>query len=451
MAVRSNDFMGTVPEKKLAISMALPLILSMLVQALYNIVDSVYVGMVSEDALSAVSMAFPFQTLIIALFIGIAVGMTQVISKSLGERKEERAKRAAAQGMLLSLICSAAFAVFGIFFSRLFFTMQNAPAAITDQGSSYLFIVTLFSVGVFVESAYERMLIATGHTKCTMICQITGAVLNIVLDPIMIFGLFGFPKLGVTGAAIATVLSMHIAALMAYIFHRKMNSVIRFGPKDLKPEKRILKTILSIGSSAAIKQGAASVVLMFMNAVLLDFTSTATAVYGAFNRIYLLICTPGWAIMDVLVVLAAYNLGIRNKKRLYNLFKYSMIYVIGITAAGSLLVIFFPQMFLGMFSAGERMLAVGMVAFPILACHLPFQMASSTMSAMMQGLGEGGKALAAGVIERFALPMAFVLTLASFGDLNLVWWAFVMAEVVGIIVSAFFMRSGFKAKADCLE
>ena len=381
--MQNTSVMGTEKESRLLFTMAVPVALSMLVQALYNIVDSAFVGQISEDALSAVSVVFPFQTLFAALNVGIGVGMSQLISLSMGRGQKTAAKRAAGQGFFLSLCCTLIFMIFGLFFSGLFFRISGISGVIAEEGQKYLQIVTIFSLGIFCESVFERMLMSTGHTGCTMACQITGAVLNIVLDPILIFGFGPVPAMGVAGAAVATVFSQHIAALLAFILHKKNNRALQFGFADIRPHSKSLKAIFSVGASAAVKQGAAAVVLMFVNGVLIRFSTVSTAVYGAFNRLYVLFMTPSWAIQDVLVILAAYNLGIRSRNRIRWLFSLSICSALGITLIGCTVIFAVPVPLLKIFGAKLAMLELGKQAFPILACFLPFQAAASTISAML--------------------------------------------------------------------
>lgn len=435
-----SDRMGTEKEHTLLLRMAIPIVVSMLVQAVYNIVDSAFVGFLSEDALSAVSMVFPFQTLFVALNVGIGVGITQMISLFRGQGNPNGARKVAGQGLLLAWICAGVFFVFGLCFPGAFFSLSNVQGDVADMGKSYLMIVSVFSAGLFCESAFERMLMSTGHTRQAMLCQVTGAVINIVLDPLLIFGVGKFSGLGVTGAAIATVAAQHIAAVMAYCFHRKYNGEIIFHLSDVKPHRRTLAGICGIGASAAVKQSAASVVLMIVNAMLFDFSSTATAVYGAFNRLYVFFLTPSWAIQDVLVILAAYNLGMGNKRRYTKIFRLALTWGVAITLTGCLLIVVLPEFFLSIFGAKEAMLSLGKTAFPILACYLPFQTIASTISAMLQGLGQGKVALYAGLIERFVLPLLFVYVLAMSGSLTLVWWAFTFAELIGMLISAVMLK-----------
>lgn len=442
--------MGTEPEGKLLYKMAVPIALAMLVQALYNIIDSAFVGQISEEALSAVSLVFPFQSLFAALNVGIGVGMSQLISLNRGSGHPERARQAAGQGFLLSAVCGVCFLIYGLFFSESFFRLSGINGTVAEMGNEYLQIVTIFSMGLFCEFVLERMLMATGHTGCTMVSQILGAVLNIILDPVFIWGLGGIPAMGVKGAAIATVLAQHVSAVLAWLLHRKKNQTLHFGWNDIRPDRQMLWNIVSVGASATVKQGAGAVVLMFVNGILIHFSIVATAVYGAFNRLYVLFMTPGWAIQDVLVILIAYNLGIKNKTRIRRFFKTGLCSVLGITVLGCMLLFLLPGPLLKIFGAKEEMLSLGTAALPLLACFLPFQSVASAVSAMLQGLGEGGIALTAGVIERFLFPMLLVYLASLSGNLNLVWLSFSVAECIGMLISLAFMYVTYRKKVSVL-
>ncbi|WP_027431215.1 MATE family efflux transporter [Lachnospira multipara] len=445
---KENDTnpMGSPKESNLLLSMDLPIVISMLVQAIYNIVDSAFVGFLSEDALSAVSLVFPFQTVFTAINVGIGVGISQHISLFRGEGKNNLSKNVAGQGFLLAFLSAILTLIFGAFFSGTYFNLSHVYGDVAIMGKSYLTIVACFSVGLYLESVFERMLMSLGHTKEAMICQVTGAVVNIFLDPILIFGFGPIKGLGVVGAAIATVFAQILAATMAFIFHKKFNKELDFGLADILPKSKLIKGIFSIGASATVKQVAAAVILMIVNALLFDFNQTAPAVYGAFNRLYVFFQTPSWAIQDVLVILVAYNLGNGQKKRYTKLFKLALVWGTSITVIACLLISNFPDFFLKIFGAKEAMLELGRVAFPILASFLPFQTAASTISAMLQGLGQGNIALFAGVTERFVLPLIFVYLFARIAGLDLVWWAFTLAEVLGLLISAGLLKYVFRRK-----
>jgi putative MATE family efflux protein len=425
--------MGVMPESRLLIRIAVPTVISMLVQALYNIVDSVFVGQISEDAFTAVSMTFPVQTLMTAFTVGIGVGMSQLLSKSLGGKDYNRVGRAAAQGILLLLAACVVFIALGLLFSGTFFALQNVNSSIAAQGRQYMFIVTVFSLGLFAQFAFERMLMASGRTVFPMMSQITGAALNLILDPLLIFGLLGFPALGVRGAAIATVFSQWTAAVLALVFHVRVNREIKIRRGYFKPQGGIMKRILTVGSSAVVKQGSGAVTLVCVNNILLGFTSSATAVYGAFNRLYVLFVTPVWAITNVLIVLVAYNLGARSRGRIIKLFKLSLCYGLGVTLPGVLLIGLLPGRLLALFGAQGDMMIIGIAALPILCIFLPFQGCSTIIIATLQGLGEGTIALIAGVCERLLLPLAAAYLFAMTNVLDMVWWSFTAAEVLGLL------------------
>jgi putative MATE family efflux protein len=430
--------------------MAVPTAISMIVQALYNIVDSVFVGQISESALTAVSMTFPIQTLMISFAAGAGIGMTQLLSKNLGEKNYDGANRAAAHGVLLSLILCGIFVFFGLSFSKSFFELQNVDNRIAEQGGRYLFITTVFSLGIFVQFIFDRMLISTGNTVLPMISQISGALLNCIFDPILIFGLFGFPTLGVTGAAIATVFSQWVAAVLAFIFTIRTSREIKMKREHFRLQGLVVKQIWEIGSSALIKQGSGSILLFCVNNILLGFTSTATAVYGVFYRFYVFFITPVWALTNVLVPLTAYNLGMKKRQRIWRFFKTSILYTLFITLIGVVAILFFTEQFLSLFNATGEMKTIGMIALPILCFYIPFQGCSAIMIAVLQGLGEGKKAMVAGMCERLLFPLAVMYLLAMTGLLDVVWWSFTIAEVLGLLVCLLLMRQVYVKKVQTL-
>jgi putative MATE family efflux protein len=442
--------MGVMPENRLLLGLAIPTVISMIVQALYNIVDSVFVGQIGESAFTAVSMTFPIQNLMASFTVGIGVGMTQVLSKSLGEKNYENANRAAAHGILLMGIACVVFILFGLLFSRRFFVLQNVESGIITQGERYLFITTVFSLGFFIQFAFERMLMATGKTIYPMISQLIGAVLNIILDPILIFGLVGFPALGVAGAAIATVFSQWVSAALAIMFHLSANREIRIKKEHFRPHGSIIKQIWTIGSSAIIKQGSSSITLFCVNNILLAFTSTATAVYGAFYRLNVFFITPTWALTNVLIPLIAYNFGMKKKQRILQFFKLSIFYSLAITLTGIAVICIWAEQFLALFNASDDMRRMGTIAFPILCVFLPFQGCSTVSISAMQGLGSGKTALAAGICERLLFPLAAAYLLAMTGVLEIIWWSFAIGELAGLVVCFLLIRRVYMMKIRTL-
>jgi putative MATE family efflux protein len=442
--------MGVMSEGRLLFTMAIPMVISMLVQALYNVVDSIFVARINEDAFTAVSMAFPIQTLMGAFTVGIRVGMSQLLSKSLGEKDYKRAGSAAAHGVLLSFITCAVFIFFGLFFSETFFTLQKVSNGIAVQGRNYMFITTVFSIGLFIQFIFEGILMSTGRTFFPMISQIIGALLNTMLDPLLIFGLFGFPALGVYGAAIATIFSQWTAAALALLFHLQVNREIRFKRGYFKLQADTIKRILTVGSSAIIKQGSGAVTIVCLNSILLGFTSSATAVYGAFHRLYVLFLTPVWAFANVLIVLVAYNLGTVNKERVIKFSRLSLYYGLGLTALGTLLIGVFPGRFLALFGAKGDMMLIGVAALPILCIFLPFQGCSTIIIAVLQGLGEGKAALIAGLCERLLFPLAAAFLFAMTKVLAMVWWSFTAGEVLGLLTCVLLLWNVYKKKLRAL-
>lgn len=301
--------MGTMEISPLLISVSLPMMLSMLVQALYNIVDSMFVAQLSEDALTAVSLAFPIQTLMISVSAGLGVGMNALLSRSLGEGNQEKVNRAAINGLFLNLMCCLAFAVFGIFGSRSFFVSQTSNPQIIQYGTQYLQIISIFSMGIFLQITFERLLQSTGQTFYNMITQGTGAILNIILDPILIFGLLGFPRLGVTGAAIATIFGQFAAVFLSIFFHQKKNKEISLKLTGFRPHLPTISVICEVGVPSIVMQAIGSVMVFGMNKILLLYSSTAAAVFGIYFKLQSFIFMPVFGLSNGMIPIVAYNYG----------------------------------------------------------------------------------------------------------------------------------------------
>jgi putative MATE family efflux protein len=449
-ALDNENKMGVMPENRLLLGMAIPTVIAQLVQALYNIIDSIFVGQIGESAFTAVSITFPIQNLMVAFTVGIGVGMTQLLSKSLGEKNYETANKAAAHGVLVMTITCVIFMLSGLLFSRGFFVMQNVDDDIITQGESYFFITTVFSLGLFIQFAFDRMLIATGKTVYPMISHLIGAALNIILDPILIFGLLGFPALGVKGAAIATVFSQWASAAVTIVFHLSANREIRIKREHFRLHGSIIKQIWIIGSSAIVKQASGSITLFCFNNILLVFTSTATAVYGAFYRLFVFFITPVWALSNVLLPLIAYNFGMKNRQRILQFFKLSIFYGLAVTLTGIIAICIWPKHFLTLFNASDEMRRIGMTAFPILSVFLPFQGCSTLIISALQGLGSGKTALAAGICERLLFPLAAAYLLAMTGVLEIIWWSFAIGELAGLVVCFLLIRRVYTVKIKTL-
>lgn len=428
--------MGVMPVNKLLISMALPMMISMLVQALYNIVDSIFVSRLSEDALTAVSMAFPMQNLMISVASGIGVGMNALLSRSLGEKNFTAANKAALHGLFLETAGYALFLLIGIFGTRLFFTAQAGAGDITDMGVSYTTICLVMSFGLFMQFAFERMLQSTGRTFYTMITQTTGAVINIILDPIFIFSL----KLGVAGAALATVIGQIIAAVMAIIMNIKRNPDIELKIKGFRPEMKFIKTILSVGIPSIIMASVGSVMTFGMNKILILFSSTAVAVFGVYFKLNSFIFMPVFGLNNGMVPIVSYNYGARNKKRMTGTIKLAIMYAVALMLIGLALFRIIPDKLLGLFDASEHMLEIGVPALKTISLSFAFAGICIVLSSCFQALGHGFLSMFVSITRQLIvlLPSAYIL--AKIGGINAVWWSYNIAEIFSLLLSLIFYR-----------
>lgn len=435
--------MGVMPINKLLLSMAVPIMISMLVQALYNIVDSYFVSKISENALNAVSLAFPAQNLMIAVGTGTGVGINALLSKSLGEKKQERANATAMNGLFLAVLSGLVFLLFGLFASRFFFQVQTDVAEIVDYGASYLTICCSFSMAVFLQITFERLLQATGRTVLSMYTQLTGAVINIVLDPIMIFGLFGFPRMEVAGAALATVTGQVCSAILALFLNRKFNHDIQLKFRTFRPNGQIISTIYSVGIPSIIMSSIGSVMVFGMNKILISFTTTATAVFGVYFKLQSFIFMPVFGLNNGMVPIVAYNYGARKPARIIKTVKLAICYAICIMLVGILgFQLFAPQLmsiFQAEGSSGD-LVTIGTVALRIISLHFVFAGFCIVCSSVFQALGHGFLSLVMSLVRQLGvlLPVAFVLS--RLGGLNAVWFAFPIAEFTALLLASFFLR-----------
>lgn len=432
--------MGTMPVNKLLISMSLPMIISMLVQAMYNIVDSVFVAQISENALTAVSLAFPLQNLMIAFARGTAVGVNALLSRSLGEKNQDHVNQTAVNSVFIFLVTAVIFMIAGLTLSNLFFNVQTTNTEIVNAGTQYSMIVVGCSIGLFCQFLFERLLQATGRTLFTMVTQGLGAIINIILDPIFIFGLCGFPKMGVAGAALATITGQIIACLLALFFNLKFNHDIHFKFKRFRPNAHIVKQIYSVGIPSIIMQSIGSVMTFGMNTILITFSTTATAVFGVYFKLQSFVFMPVFGLNNGMIPIIAYNLGAKQKKRMFDTIKLAMIYATGMMIIG---VIFFetiPQTLLGFFNASEAMIKIGTPALRIIAIHFIFAGFSIVCSATFQAVGKGTYSLLTSLIRQLLvlLPCAYVLSLT--GNLDLIWLCFPIAEIFSAVTSFILMK-----------
>lgn len=439
----AENKMGTMPVNRLIINMSLPMIISMLVQALYNVVDSIFVVRVSQDALTAVSLAFPVQNLMIAVGAGTGVGINSYLSKSLGERKFKEANQAATNGIFVILVSYLAFAVFGLFFSRTYFLSQTDIPQIIDYGTDYLFYVTVYSFGLFLAITFERLLQATGITIYSMISQTVGAVANIILDPILIFGLFGFPRLEVAGAAIATVAGQILGMLVGLFFNLAKNKELSLSLKGFRPHLPTINAIYRVGLPAIIMQSIGSVMTYGMNQILLMFTSTAVSVFGAYFKLQSFIFMPVFGLNNGLIPIIAYNYGARKKERILQTIKTGAFIAIGVMFVGLVLFQVLPGPLLSMFSANEEaadMAAIGIPALRIISLSFLFAGFCIISSAAFQALGKGMYSLLTSLIRQIfvILPVAYFFAVTQ--GLGAVWFSFPIAELFSVALCAFLLK-----------
>lgn len=438
MNVKENK-MGTMPINKLLISMALPMMISMLVQALYNIVDSMYVSYISEDALTAVSLAFPIQQLMIALGTGTGVGINAVLSKALGEKAFDKANSVAKNGIFLSVVCAVIFFFVGVLVVDPFYLSQTTDPEIVQAGHDYLTVVCCYSIGLYTQIITERLLQATGRTVYSMITQAIGAIVNIVLDPILIFGLLGIPAMGVKGAAVATVIGQIISAGIGIIFNIKKNPDIHISFQGFRPDAVIIKTIYKIGVPSIIMQAVGSVMNYGMNQILIGFTSTATAVFGAYYKLQSFIFMPVFGLNNGMIPIIAYNYGAGKRERVIQTIKSSVILAVGIMLVGLAVMQLFPASLLGIFNASEHMLSIGVVALRLISLSFVFAGYCIVMGSVFQALGNGVYSMVVSIVRQLLvlLPVAFLFALT--GNLNLVWLSFPIAELFSVTMSTVFL------------
>lgn len=432
------------PINKLLISMALPMMVSMLVQALYNIVDSMFVSYISEDALTAVSLAFPIQQLMIALGTGTGVGINAVLSKALGEKNFEKANKAADNGLFLAVVCAIIFVFIGLFVVDPFYASQTKDAEILQAGHDYLRMVCCFSIGLYIQITSERLLQATGRTVLSMLTQGIGAVINIVLDPILIFGMFGLPAMGVKGAAVATVIGQCISAVVGIWFNVKKNPDIHISFQEFWPDLHMIGHIYKVGLPSIIMQAVGSVMNYGMNQILIGFTSTATAVFGAYYKLQSFIFMPVFGLNNGMIPIIAYNYGARQQKRVIQTIRSSAILAIGIMLAGLAAMQVFPAQLLGIFNASEHMLSIGVPALRLISLSFAFAGYCIVMGSVFQALGNGVYSMITSIVRQMVvlLPAAFLLSLS--GNVNLVWLSFPIAELFSVTLSTVFLIKIYK-------
>ena len=443
---QKENKMGVMPINRLLLSMSIPMMLSMLIQALYNVVDSIFVAQLSENALTAVSLAFPMQNLLISLAVGLGVGVNAVLSRALGQKDFETVNKTAGNGLMLVSCGYLLFLILGILAVRPYFLYQTGPgeSEILEYGISYLTICCTLSFGCFMEIMLERLLQSTGKTFYTMITQGVGALVNIVMDPILIFGMFGFPRMEVAGAAIATVAGQIVAAILALIFNLKKNDEIHIHPANFVPNWKIMKQIFMVGIPSVLMSATGSVMTFAMNKILVAFSTTAVAVFGVYFKLQSFVFMPVFGLNNGMVPIVSYNYGAQKKSRIVKTIKYSIFYAAGIMIVGLLLFQIFPQFFLKLFDASDAMIQIGVPALRIISLCFVFASISVVFTSVFQALGNGVFSMFISFARQliFLLPSAYFLSFI--GSVNAVWWAFPIAEIAAVIICSFVFRHMYR-------
>ena len=443
--VKENK-MGVMPVGKLLANMALPMIISMLVQALYNVVDSIYVSQISESAVTALSLAFPVQNMQIGLAVGIGVGINSLLSKSLGERNQEAVNKTAGNGLVLMVMAAALLMLFGIFGVRPFYEVQSNVAETVEGGIAYTRICCLFVLGSFVQIFCERLLQATGRTVLSMVTQGVGAITNIILDPIFIFGWFGLPAMGMAGAAIATVIGQWVGAMLGLYFNIKKNPEVQLGLKYLKLEKRIVSMILTVGVPSIIMNSVGSLMNFGMNQILQGFNETATSVFGIYFKLQSFFFMPLFGLNGATISIVAYNYGARKPERIIKVLKLAVGSALALMLAGFAVFQLTPDLLLNMFNPSPAFLEMGRVCLRTISYSFPLAAVTIAVGACFQALGNGIYMTIISLTRQMVvlLPVAYLMSLT--GNVNLVWTAYPIAEIVSISVTAFFFLRIYRQK-----
>lgn len=442
--------MGTMPVSKLLITMSIPMMISMFVQALYNIVDSMFISQLGENALTALSLAFPVQNLMMAIGAGTCVGINAFLSRSLGEKNMERVNKTAVNGIFLAFATAVVFAILGYFLVPIFFSTQTDIPEILKYGNDYLSICTMFSFGLMGQMTFERLLQSTGKTLYSMISQSFGAIVNIILDPIMIFGYFGFPRMEVAGAALATVIGQTLAMILGLILNLKVNKEISIRFKGFRPSGEIIGKIYAVGVPTAIMISIGSVMTYSLNRILLTYTATAAAVFGVYFRLQSIVFMPVFGLNNGMVPIVSYNYGARNKKRMLHTIKLSMTYAVLIMAVGFTIFQIFPVQLLSLFNATPDMIEIGIPAFRIISISFMFAGFCIISGSTFQALGSGIPSMITSTSRQLLalVPLAFILS--KIGGLNAIWWAFPLAEIVAVALTVIFLRYFYNNKIKVL-
>lgn len=439
-ALPKENKMGTMPINRLLLSMSVPMMVSMLVQALYNIVDSIFVAQINEKALTAVSLAFPVQTLMIAFAVGSGVGINALVSRRLGEKRFAEANETADNGIFLNVLHYILFAFLAFLFMDRYFHLQTNDPEIIRYGEEYLYIITFMGLGKFLQITFERLLQSTGLSIYSMISQGTGAIINIILDPILIFGWLGFPAMGMRGAALATVIGQTLAACVGLFFNLRYNKELSFSLWKFRPRLKILKDIYAIGLPSIVMQSVGSAVILAINNILIAFTPTATAVFGAYFKLQSFAFMPVFGMNQGIIPIVSYNYGAVRPERIRQTLRLGLMYGVGIMLAATIVFQLFPSQILGLFNPSAEMSRIGIPALRIISLHFLMAGFSIVMGSVFQAFGLGTYSLIISLVRQVVVLLPVAYFLSQTGNLNLVWWAYPIAEVFSIVLCIFFMR-----------
>ncbi|MGL6174542.1 MAG: MATE family efflux transporter [Cellulosilyticaceae bacterium] len=443
--------MESTPMLRLLMSMSLPAMFSMLVQSMYNIVDSIFVSQIGEQALTAVSLVFPIQTMILAVAVGTGIGLNSLISRSLGEKNHEKAGRIADHGIILALVSWLMFALVGVVFSESFFEFFTNDQIVIDMGRQYMFIVTLFSIGCFVQINIEKIFQATGNMIYPMIMQIVGAVTNIILDPILIFGLFGLPEMGIAGAAIATVIGQLLAMVVSIYLMAKKSKVIKISFKEFKIETSIIKEIYKVGFPSILMQSIMAFLVIILNNILIVFSQTAVSILGIYFKLQSFIYMPVFGLTQGALPIMGYSYGAKNKTRLISCLKNALVIAIAIMVGGVVLFNGLPEQLLKMFNATDQMMGIGIPALRIVSIGFVFAGVGIVISTLFQAIGEGMNSLVISIIRQIIILLPLAWILSKMLGVTGVWIAFPVAEIMGAIASIILLIRSYKKKIKKIE
>jgi putative MATE family efflux protein len=450
MAEANKNIMGTMPVGKLLIKISVPLMISMLVQALYNIIDSIFVAQISEDALAAVTLAFPIQGFMISLAVGTGVGLNSLMSRRLGEKRKKEANEAAENGIFLAILSWIGFALFGFLFSGKFLHHMATAPAIAQMGTDYISVCCIFSLGLFVVVAQERMMLVAGLSFYYMVTQIAGAVINIILDPILIFGLLGFPVLGVKGAAIATVIGQFGSMAIAIAINKRRNFEVTPKLRGFKPNGKVIGEIYSVGIPAIAMSSIGSILMVALNGILIGFSNTAVAVYGVYFRLQNFVFLPVFGLNNGMVSILGYNYGAGLKDRIYKSLRRGAFYALLIMACGLVIFQLFPRQLLLLFNASPQMLELGIPAMRIISlCFIPAGISIVT-GALFAAVGRNILSLIISFMRQIVVILPLAYLFAHFAGVRTLWYAFPLAEILALLLTIYFFRRINNRYISCL-